>query len=451
MHQRFPISDNRFLKPFLNDRTPNLEEFVGLVTYFQDGFIAYKEAQGSFANFPGLPSNHPTVADRIEGFSRIAPLLAVWLRTTASSNDPQTQRVSQLLSDGLIHGTDPTSCAYWGRFRMSDQRIVEASDVALTVWLLRNRLWLQLPGRIHDNVVRWLLQVNDKNIPDNNWHLFVTFVNVVVNSLGHQADMAGAQRHYARFRQFYRGNGWFSDGPGMQFDYYNAWGIHYQLFWIDQVDPTFDHSFIATALDQFASRFQYFIGPDGIPILGRSICYRMAVPTPLILDQNLPNPSVPPGVARRALDATWRYFIRNGAVSDGNIAQGYCSEDARVLDNYSGPASCLWGLRSLISALYLAPSTAFWAEQEQPLPVEQANYVMPIPPTRWTVYGTKPNLIVVNQKGGLAPVPLRPENWLLAYFDRLTNSAHRPANELPKYELSEYRSDRPFCDCVKLK
>jgi hypothetical protein len=437
------------LKPFLRGQPATREEFDGLVAYFQDGLLTYKESEGSLALYPGLPSNHPRIADRMEGFSRVAPLLAVWLRNDGSRNIQQAHQARQLLVEGIVHGTDPTSAGYWGQFKTGDQRIVEASDVALSVWLLRDSLWRELSHHVQDNVAQWLLQVNDKPIPDNNWHLFVTYVNLVVHSLGYKADIEGAQEHYARFRQFYRGNGWFSDGPGMRFDYYNSWAIHYQLFWIDQVQPEFDHSFITTALDEFASQFQYLLGPDGFPIMGRSICYRMAISSPLILDQALQRPSVPPGVARRALDVTWQYFIRNGGVSGGNMTQGYCGADARVLDSYSGPASCLWGLRSLISALYLTPSAPFWTEPEQPLPVERSNYVIQLPPTGWTVRGIKPSLIVIERPSGLRVGPLKAENSLLVYFDRLTTGAHRPANEDAKYDLREYRSDTPFCDCVR--
>ena len=445
--RRFPATDESFLAPFLNGQDASRKDFDGLVAYFQDGFMAYKEPDGSLANYPGLASEHPRIADRVEGFSRIAPLLAVWLRANGSENSVQAQRARQLLMDGIVHGTDPKSPGYWGRFEQDDQRIVEASDIALTVWLLRDTLWQQLPSSTRNYTIEWLLQVNDKVIPDNNWHLFITFVNVVVKALGYQADSNGALQHYTRFRQFYRGDGWFSDGPGMKFDYYNAWDIHYLLFWIDQVDPSFDHAFIGDSLDRFATRFQYLIGPEGIPILGRSVCYRMAVSTPLILDQYLAKPSVPPGVARRALDVTWRYFIRNGGVSGGNITQGYCGADPRVLDNYSGPASCLWGLRSLISAYYLAPSSPFWTEPEQPLPVERANYAIPIPPTGWTVYGSMPSLIVLKRESGRSSIPLKSENRLRSYFDRLTDRANRPENEETEYELQEYRSDAPFCGC----
>jgi len=435
------------LIPFMGDGPLTRKDFENLEAYFQDGFEAYKDAEGASAHYPGLSSDHRGRTDRIEGFTRMAPLLAVWVRAN-SPPSTQAQRSRQLLIDGLTHGSDPKSPGYWGQIHDNDQRIVEASDVALTVWLLRDSAWPDLTPATRLQVIQWLLQVNDKKVPDNNWHLFVTYVNLVVRALGYQDDEKEALAHYSRFRGFYKGDGWFSDGPEPRFDYYNAWGIHYQLFWIDQVAPTFDHAFITTALDQFAQKLVFLIGPNGIPILGRSICYRMAVSAPLILDQRLAHASVSPGVARRALDVTWRYFIRRGGVGNGRITQGYCASDARLLDNYSGPASCFWSLRSLIAALYLAPSDAFWEAPEQPLPVERSNYTIEFQQPGWIVRGSSPDLIVIDRPSGSGPYPLKDEGLLLLTYDRLAKRAHRPENELAKYGGSEYRSDVPFCGCA---
>src|SRR5262249_829626 len=141
-----------------------------------------------------------------------------------------------------------------------------------------------------------------------------------------------ARRHYARVRSFYRGDGWFSDGPGDVFDYYNAWGIHYQLFWLEQIDPSWDKPFIAEASREFLETYRYLLSPAGFPIMGRSVCYRMAAPVPLVLAQ-IEQDHIEAGEARRAMDATWQYFLRHNGAHDGNITQGYCGSDARVLDN----------------------------------------------------------------------------------------------------------------------
>ena len=85
----------------------------------------------------------------------------------------------------------------------------------------------------------------------------------------------------------------------------------------------------------------------------------MAAPSPLIFGQQTDPDEVPPAEARRALDATWSYFIQRDSLKGGNVTQGYCESDPRILDNYSGPASCLWALRSLILAYSMSSDSAF--------------------------------------------------------------------------------------------
>ena len=445
----FPAADQSYLKPFLDDRVPSRADYDGMVQYFQDGLLTYREPNLALVRFPGLPSNHGRLRDRVEGFSRVAPLLAVWLRNNPNLDSIRANQAREILIEGITQGTDPQSPGYWGQMHDNDQLVVEASDIALTLWLMRDSIWPQLPLKTRNNAAQWLLQVNGKQVRDNNWHLFVVYINLVMDSFGYPADAKNARDNYDRFKQFYRGDGWFSDGPGNQFDYYNAWGIHYQLFWIDQVKPSWDHAFITTALDEFAKSFQYLIGPEGYPVRGRSICYRFAISAPLILDQELPHPSVPAGVARRALDVTWQYFTRKGGIADGNMTQGYCGADSRVLDRYSGPASCLWGLRSLISALYLEPSSAFWNEPEEPLPVEQSDYALTLQPTGWTVTGTRSATIMILNPSGLPPARIETaENPIPAFYDRWTSTSHRGEMYDLKYNLREYRSDRPICNCV---
>ena len=434
------------LTPFLNSGRLSRDDYENLGWYFETGFEANVDRAGSSAHYRGLASNHGDAVDRIEGFTRVAPLLAVLL-TKVRLDSIRTIRLQNELVEGLTNGSDPASSGYWGVVSDNSQLIVEASDVALTIWLLKDSLWLELSPKVKLDLVTWLLQVNKKAIPDNNWHLFITYINLVVRSLGYKSDMAEARLHYERFHQFYRGSGWFSDGPGNQFDYYNSWGIEYQLFWIDKADPSFDHGFISSVLKKFSSELIYLVGPNGIPIMGRSICYRMAVVAPIVLDQMSAQPSLSSGVARRSLRVTWSYFIKNKGVYGGNITQGYCAADRRLVDSYSGPASCLWGLRSLIGALYLPRSNRFWTSPEQPLPVEVSDYSVQFPELGWTVRGTKPDVIVIERSGGKSESLLKNVNPLISFLDIVTGHAHRPDNHEAKYGLSRYRSDLPFCGC----
>lgn len=448
---RFPHSAETLLSGFLGDAPPSRQAYADLFCYFMTGFKVHRSRLGAHANFVGMGSYNGPAMDRLEGFSRIAPLAAAWLHGGRSPRvqlgDGDQFDLVAMLREGILAGTDPASGEYWGDIKHWGQAIVEAADIALVLWLTRPQLWALLTREERSQISRWLIQVNGKRIPDNNWHLFVVQVNTVLAALGEPHDAIELQRHYQRARSFYREQGWFQDGeqsatPG--FDFYNAWGFHYHLQWIRQIDPDLDGAFIDEAFQAFVSTYRYLIGPAGLPMLGRSACYRMATPAPLIFAQSIHPDLVAPGQAKRALDAVWQYFIRRGAVAKGNVTQGYLGADPRLLEDYSGPASCLWSLRSLVAAFAHADDHAFWRENPEPLPVEQADYRIAIGPAGWTVTGNHATGVVAIETGH----PGMPELEHPTLADRMlgpfSSTPRRPKNIQAKYYRARYPSNAPF-------
>jgi hypothetical protein len=439
------------LRAFVRGDAPSAQAYERLFAYFVHGFLRRRSAHGALARYRGWPSFNGPRCDALEGFSRFAPLLGAWLQSDRSRElllASGKVDLLDLLCAGLVAGTDPRSPEYWGAIRHRDQRIVEAADLALALWLGRDSVWTSLTQAQRGALAAWLAGVNGKETADNNWHLFVVLVNAVLQALGAGGDRGEMARRYGRFKSFYRGEGWFSDGPHDKFDYYIAWGIHYPLWWLRRIVPDWDAGFLRHAQREFAASFRFFFGPWGFPILGRSLCYRIAAPAPLVQIQDSDSDCISPGHARRALDLTWRHFIRFGAVVDGTLTQGYGADDPSMLDNYSGPASCLWSLRSLVAALAFPAHAAFWQASAAPLPVELSDFRLTLPVPGWTLVGTRSTGdVVIERKSGYAdvadvlqqyPVWRRP-------IDRLLKRARRPSNALAKYELRRYSSAQPFC------
>jgi hypothetical protein len=448
---RFPAAAESLLAGFRADAAPSYADYAGLFRYFMTGFVVRRSRLGAHADYVGLGSYNGPAMDRLEGYSRIAPLAAAWLHgghdRHVELGDGRTYDLAALLKSGVLAGTDPASAEDWGAMRHWSQAIVEASDIALMLWLTRDVLWDSLDDTARDRIGRWLLQVNGKRIPDNNWHLFVVQVNCVLAALGQPHDDDATALHYQRAKAFYRSEGWFRDGeqdetPG--YDFYNAWGFHYQLHWIDRIAPALDAAFIADALREFVGSYRFFIGAQGLPMLGRSVCYRMAAPAPLVFAQQLQPPGVTPGVARRALDAVWQYFIRQGALRQGNVTQGYLEADPRLLEDYSGPASCLWSLRSLVAAFALPAAHPFWSGPAGPLPVEQGDYRVAVGPTGWTVCGSRASGEVAIETGRAGRPALQPVRLAERLFAPFFLKPCRPKNLQAKYHRARYASGAPL-------
>lgn len=449
------LANEKWLASFRDDTVPDLSDYADLFRYFVAGFVTYRSPLGAHADYIGMHSYNGPAMDRLEGFSRIAPLMAAWLhggRPARIDLDGRTVDLVELLREGLLNGTDPASAEYWGEIRHWSQAIVEAADIALTIWLSRPLIWDAMSATQRTRIADWLGQVNHKRIPDNNWHLFIAQVNTVLAALGERHDAGELEQHYQRAKAFHCGGGWFRDGnrpdtPG--FDYYNAWGFHYHLGWVARIAPDLDGAFIDSALRDFVTSYRYLVGPSGFPILGRSACYRMAAPAPLVMAQANHSDLVSPGQAKRALDATWQHFVQHDALAQGNVVQGYLSADPRLLENYSGPASCLWSLRSLIPAFAFPDDAPFWQAQPEPLPIEQSDYRIEIAAPGWTVVGNKDSLSIALTTGQSGSPELQAQRLSDCVKERLGCKPCRPANVAAKYRRARYDSVAPYGIAVK--
>src|SRR2546430_9556171 len=67
------------LKPFRAEAQPRSEDYDSLAQYFAKGCELHKTAGGAGAAYPGLPSEHGASVDRMEAFSRMAPLWGAWV------------------------------------------------------------------------------------------------------------------------------------------------------------------------------------------------------------------------------------------------------------------------------------------------------------------------------------------------------------------------------------
>jgi hypothetical protein len=272
-------------------------------------------------------------------------------------------------------------------------------------------------------------------------------VSEVLSSLGYPTDSSLSTEHYLRLKSFYLGNGWFSDGPGGAIDYYNAWGIHYALFWINLINPNIDSSFIDSSLNDFVQNYKYFFSPDGFPMIGRSICYRMAAPAPLVAAAIKKSERISAGMARRALGCVWEYFIKQGAVHHGKITQGYWREDIALLDNYSGPGSSMWSIRSLVLAFYSPPGSDFWEAPLEELPIEKDDYDVLIPETGWKITGcrvTREVQITQFDNPEVSSKEVKKLSYLNRFLIFVLGLPYRTEKRFPRYEARTYSSLHPF-------
>lgn len=386
--------DEKIKSAFITDNQSSFLRYQKLFEYFTLGFIKYRSPNGSLIYYPGANSLHGRKVDGLEGFARFFPLAAVWMssehRKNVEINNVKFDLI-QLLHQGIVAGTDLQNPEYWGKIQNLDQRIVEAADIALGLWISRDHLWNTFSSQERQKIVNWLEQVMDKKLHDNNWLLFPIIIHKSLEGLGvsNQKYDKLINNLYQNYKEkYYIGDGWFNDPP-KGVDYYNAWAIHYILFWLDQIDPQFDPIFIRKTHAEFLNFYRYFFSKNGFPAMGRSICYRMAAPAPILTGTMLAPKEISPAFAFRALDLTWRFFVEQNSLQKGTVTQGYFTPNLSLLDSYSGPGGCLWSLRSLIVAFYIDKFIPLWNSTPDKLPIEVADFSEFNQSIGWRIKGNK--------------------------------------------------------------
>ena len=85
--------------------------------------------------------------------------------------------------------------------------------MALTLHFTKPWIWDQLSQRTQEQAVEWFQDVLNPEIPDNNWIWFQVIVETFLRGLGADWDEALVREHLERHEDWYRTDGWISDGP----------------------------------------------------------------------------------------------------------------------------------------------------------------------------------------------------------------------------------------------
>ena len=355
-----------------------------------DGFLRNARAtSSSFAvcDFPDgtiLKASIARSGKTYDSVTRMMPALAAWAacgRASAAHLDALRQM--------FIHAFDPAHPDYWmpaGPDR-SNQRQVESSIVAWSLWLLRDKLLPGLTSRQRANIHAWLASCTQVPVRRNNWAWF-TAVNQAarLDLAKHWPEFSGDAEWMAADLQSLDdlavpGDGWYSDSPTEPiYDYYNFWvfASHF-LYWRKIVGPQYPkwEQRFTERLRLFLEKAPCFFGANGSHVLyGRSLIYRWAVLAPLVLayEQKLwpHSPGLLRAIVRRNLEFHWK--LGSFDPVRGKLRETYSATGTHeICDSYVDNGHPYWGMQAM--AFYLIPaSDPFWHAPEDPLPIDRGDF-----------------------------------------------------------------------------
>ncbi|MFF3501057.1 DUF2264 domain-containing protein [Streptomyces sp. NPDC003247] len=393
-----------------------------LLPYASPGLAQYR--------LPGRTGHSGAWSDGVEGYARSFLLAAFRIAGADGRDQPGSTTVTGLLeryAAGLAAGTDPDHPEHWPPVTDRAQPMVEAASVAIALHETRPWLWDRLDDRVRHNTAAWLGGFVGATANDSNWRLFQVIAEEFLASVGAPYRRSEIDAGLARLDDWYRGDGWYTDGDGRKFDYYNAFALHlYPALWARIAGPRADPGLVTThreRLRAFLETHQYFFGSDGAPVhQGRSLTYRYATAAPLWAGALTGATPLPPGRTRRLASGALKHFTDHGVPDDkGLLTLGWYGTYLPATQPYSGPASPYWASKAFLGLL-LPADHPVWTAAEEPGPVDTADRVLALPGPGWLLHSTAADGIVrlVNHGSDRQPpppaaLPTSPHYTRLAY------------------------------------
>ncbi|HYO81192.1 MAG TPA: DUF2264 domain-containing protein [Bryobacteraceae bacterium] len=332
----------------------------------------------------------------VTGVTRMLPAMAAWI---VGKRQPGILHVEgkqfdllDVTGSAIVNGTNPDHEDYWGASPTGaqDQRQVESSLVAWSAWRLRDTLLPQMTTVERRRLDEWLASCTRYPVRRNNWAWF-TAVNIAARmALKDRFEEFSFDQNFMfddlrALDAMYTGEGWYNDDkPNNAFDYYNHWvfASHF-LYWNAMVGarfPDWSQAF-AGRLKPLLESSPFFFGANGSHVLyGRSLIYRFAVLTPLVLAYMQKLWPLDAGLLARIVRGSLQYHAGLDGLDSvaGKLRETYSGQGTLdIQESYIDGGHPYWAMQAF--ALSAIPrEDPLWTASTSPLPVERTGFAQPL-------------------------------------------------------------------------
>jgi len=310
-----------------------------------------------------------------EAVGRTIAGIAPWLALPDDETDEgklRKQMRNQLLK-GLPNLVNPDhpDCL---NFATEHQPIVDAAFLAHGFLRAPAQLWEPLDKETKQRYVKAFQSLRNRKAAYSNWLLFAGITEAFLLSIGEDYDPARIDFAYRKHKEWYVGDGMYSDGEHFAMDYYNGYVIHPMM--VDMMKVMFekgkmikqeDYEQALKRMVRYAELQERMISPEGTyPVIGRSITYRTGAFQPLgdiALQHKLPA-YINPAQVRCAMTAvTKRIFEAPGTFdSKGWLQLGLAGHQPTMADQYTSTGSLYLTTLGFLP-LGLPASDPFWTNE----------------------------------------------------------------------------------------
>ena len=310
----------------------------------------------------------------LEAVGRTICGIAPWLELGPDDTEEGRLRAQyiNMVVKGLKNGVNPQSPDHLMFDRRHSQPLVDAAFLAEGILRAPTQIWGRLDQQARDWLVsEWKTSRGIKPY-ECNWLLFASIVECALLEFTGECDMQRLMYGVNRFRnEWYKGDGWYGDGPDFHLDYYNSLVIH--PMFTETLQVLKKHGldgadFLPTQTERharLAAQLERMISPEGTyPVTGRSIVYRFgsfhALADAALL--NILPASVSPAQVRCGLTAVIRHQLSQPRTfdPDGWLRIGYTGSQIRMSEDYINTGS-LYLCTAALLPLGLPADDPFWA------------------------------------------------------------------------------------------
>lgn len=319
----------------------------------------------------------------LEAFGRLMAGITPWL-ALPDDGTPEGKQRKQLHDWALAsykNAVDPQSPDYL-LWKGELQILVDAAYLAESFLRAPESTWYQLDKTTQQRYIQCFKGLRVIRPAYNNWLLFRAIIEAFFLSIGEEADMYVLRVACCKINEWYLGDGYYSDGPEMAFDYYNAYVIH--PMYIEVLEQCEKHKFWTPVSSKLAiQRMQRYntvmerlVSPEGTyPGYGRSLVYRMGAFQTLAMaawrfgmPKNISN-----GQVRSAITAVMKNMFKVDGNFDekGFLRLGFVGHQPNLANSYTDNGS-LYMTSLVFMPLGLPADAPFWTAPAEPWTSQKA-------------------------------------------------------------------------------
>ncbi|RPE08321.1 DUF2264 domain-containing protein [Chitinophaga lutea] len=308
----------------------------------------------------------------LEAVGRTYAGIAPWLALTddVGREGEYRQRMRTNAVKGLVACFTPGSADALN-FKTDYQPIVDAAYLAQTFLRAPKVLWEPLPADTKTHIITAFKSLRNRKPFNSNWLLFGSLTEAFLLSVGEEPDAERLEKGITKMAEWYKGDGWYGDGPNLAFDYYNSFVIHPML--VDtlavlarhQPERKKEYDLAVKRMQRYALEQERMISPEGtFPPIGRSITYRTGAfqaLSQIALMELLPK-GIEPAQVRSALTLVKKnmYGAKGTFGKDNWLNLGFVGHDPQIADYYTSTGSLYMATLSFLP-LGLPAGNPFWA------------------------------------------------------------------------------------------